>query len=304
MISLPKGVDLNDLIGFLRDIGLKASSILRNLESESLPLYGSSDNLNLINNEDGPVTVADLTLNKLFTTQFISRYPYINWQVITEENSKLVPFQESNCDWIWLIDPLDGTKDFIQRTGEYAVHVALMFKNKPVLGMVLIPKLEEIWFGIDSLGTWKEKEKSLLENKKSSLPNKKFQSFSKRHISKVVTSKNHNNQKLEIILKEMNYQNILKMGSIGFKVCSLLRGEADVYISISDKTAPKDWDLAAPHALIKSAGCNFTYVSGDEIHYQKNNYQQEGCLIASTLIIEEHLNICRKINSIINKYDF
>ena len=125
MISLPKGVDLNDLIGFLRDIGLKASSILRNLESESIPLYGSSDNLNLINNEDGPVTAADLTLNKLFITEFISRYPKINWQVITEENSKLVPFQESNCDWIWLIDPLDGTKDFLQRTGEYAVHVSL-----------------------------------------------------------------------------------------------------------------------------------------------------------------------------------
>ena len=94
------------------------------------------------------------------------------------------------------------------------------------------------------------------------------------------------------------------MGSIGFKVCSLLRNEGDIYISISGKTSPKDWDLAAPHGLIKYANFSFTYVSGNDISYQNKNYEQRGCIIASTLMRGEHLKICNKIDSIIKKYNF
>ena len=139
---------------------------------------------------------------------------------------------------------------------------------------------------------WKENESFIS-------PKKDLMAFPKRDVDTVITSKNHNNQKLQLILAEMNFKNIILQGSIGFKICSLLRNEGDIYISISDKTSPKDWDVAAPHSLIKNASCQFTYVSGDELSYQGKNFEQKGCLIASTLIESEHFKICQRVKSII-----
>ena len=97
----------------------------------------------------------------------------------------------------------------------------------------------------------------------------------------------------------MKFKKVIQKGSIGYKVCSLLRNEGDIYMSISDKTSPKDWDLAAPHSLIKNARCQFTYVSGNELTYLGENFEQRGCLIASTLEESEHLKICKRVKSII-----
>jgi len=294
MISLPKGVELDGLLLFLKNIGLKSSSILRSFEDGSIPLYYLDQNTELKENINDPVTAADLTINKVFIDGFKEFYPDADWEIITEENSKNTFSLNSNSDWVWLIDPLDGTKDFIQKTGEYAIHAALLFKKKPILGMVVLPKIEELWFGVKSLGTWKDSEKKPIFVKE-------LEKISKIDNLRVVTSKNHNNKKLESILEQVNYSNITRMGSIGFKICSLLRNESNIYVSISDKTAPKDWDIAAPHILMSSANLNFTYVSGDEINYSKNEYQQKGCLVSSTLPRNEHLKVCKKIDLIIKK---
>ena len=296
MINLPKGVDLNELLLFLRNIGLQSSITLRNFEQGSISLYDSSYNLPSNLDTKDPVTAADLAVNKLVKEAFLLNYPNLSWEIITEEDSKNVLYNSSKSEWVWLIDPLDGTKDFIQETGEYAVHFGLIFKNKPILGMVLLPRRREIWFGVDGLGTWKEDE--------NSLPLKReYVGLSKTEVQTVVTSKNHNNHKLDLILKEMNYRNVLRMGSIGFKICSLLRNEADIYISISGKTSPKDWDLAAPHSLMSNASCSFTYVSGSEINYDKSDYLQKGCIVASTLAKRKHIEVCERINKIINKFN-
>ena len=159
MFSLPEGVDLNCLLLFLKNIGLESSSILRNFENGSIPLYDLNQNTKLKENINDPVTAADLTINKLFIDRFKEFYPDSDWEIITEENSKNSFCLNTKSNWVWLIDPLDGTKDFIQKTGEYAVHVALLFKKKTILGMVVLPSIEEIWFGVKNLGTWKDGEK-------------------------------------------------------------------------------------------------------------------------------------------------
>ena len=82
------------------------------------------------------------------------------------------------------------------------------------------------------------------------------------------------------------------IGSVGCKVASILRGEADVYISLSGKTSPKDWDMAAPHAIISAAGGMFSHADGTNLIYKKPNYSQSGCLIASHG--KCHHQICQK----------
>lgn len=296
MIDLPKGVDLESLLLFLRKLGIDASTILRKYDDNSLSLYNPVADLKNFEDKNGPVTNADLEINQLILNRFLEIYSNINWEIITEENSKDNKLSKTKSNWIWLIDPLDGTKDFIQKTGEYAVHFALNYKNSPVLGMVVLPSLKEIWFGVKDLGTWREIEQKPLEDKE-------FKFFSKPKLKTIVTSKNHINEKLEKILKELNIKEVKRMGSIGFKVCSLLRNEAEIYISISDKTAPKDWDVAAPHVLLENAKCNFTYVSSCNLSYNNKNYEQIGCLIASTLEEKEHFNICKRVKNIIKKYN-
>jgi len=294
MIELPKGASLKDLLLFLRNIGLRSSSILRDYENGVIPLYESSNALPIKFDPNDPVTAADLTINQLIIDAFSLNYFGIDWELVSEENAKSTEFIDLKSEWRWLIDPLDGTKDFIQNTGEYALQIALIFKNRPILGMVALPSIQEIWFGVDGYGTWRENEMNTSENKN-------FVSISKTKAIDIVTSKNHSNQKLNFILENLEHRRILKMGSIGFKICNLLRNESNVYISISDKTSPKDWDVAAPHALLKGANCNFTYVSGVEINYLKKNYEQPGCLIGSTLPHKEHINVCKKIEGIIKE---
>ena len=297
MINLPDEVNLDDLLLFLKKVGKESSIILRKFENQSIPLYDLIEDSNNNQNNNAPVTKADLEVNQLILDRFSEKYPNIDWEIITEENTKVNGFENSKSDWVWLIDPLDGTKDFIQKTGEYAVHIALNYKNNPILGIVVLPSLDEIWFGVENLGTWKESQNTKLGSTK-------FQSFSKLKANTLVTSKNHINKKLSKIITELEFKKIKRMGSIGFKICSLLRNEADIYISISDKTAPKDWDVAAPHILIKSAGNNFTNVLGGNLNYGEENHEQKGCLICSTLTKKEHLNFCSEVYKIIKQNNF
>ena len=90
----------------------------------------------------------------------------------------------------------------------------------------------------------------------------------------------------------MCFGEIKKIGSVGCKVASILMGEADVYISISGKTSPKDWDMAAPPALIEAAGGKFSHADGTNLIYKNPNCSQSGCLIASHG--KSHKKICQK----------
>ena len=93
------------------------------------------------------------------------------------------------------------------------------------------------------------------------------------------------------------------MGSIGCKIASILRGESDIYISLSlpGKSAPKDWDFAAPEAILKAAGGVITDINNKEICYGKSNFEQGGILIASN-DRDKHADICLQIKEVINKY--
>ena len=145
MVKLPFGIDINNLIDDLKVFSWEAADILL---FYSNILKDSNKRKDLIKNLDheNPVTLADLKVNKLIINRIKEKYNDINWEILSEENAKnkLVKFN-INADWVWVIDPLDGTKDFIQGSGNYAMHIALNFKKKPIIGVVLIPEEDELW---------------------------------------------------------------------------------------------------------------------------------------------------------------
>ena len=100
-------------------------------------------------------------------------------------------------------------------------------------------------------------------------------------------------------MKELNPKNVLGMGSVGYKITSILRGEGDIYISYSlpNGSSPKDWDMAAPLSLIEGAGGYFTDINGCELDFLSGNFDQSGILIAS--LNSNHKEICKEISKII-----
>ena len=119
------------------DILLYYSKLLKDSEKKK--------NIIKNNNEEDPVTLADLKVNELVINRINEKYKNINWGILSEENVKKFKNFDNNTDWLWVLDPLDGTKDFIQGTENYAMHLALNYKKKPYIGFVLIPEKDELW---------------------------------------------------------------------------------------------------------------------------------------------------------------
>ena len=145
MIKLPSGVNLDNLIADLRDFSWEASEILL-YYAQILKDSKNKSNIIKNENEEDPVTIADLKVNELIIKSINEKYKDIDWFILSEENVKNESNTDiSNHDWVWILDPLDGTRDFIQGTSDYAMHLALNYKNKPYLGVVLIPEKDELW---------------------------------------------------------------------------------------------------------------------------------------------------------------
>ena len=248
----------------------------------------SSDKSNILENDNinDPVTKADLRVNELVIKELKEKYKDVNWGILSEENAKLESFKfDKAYDWVWVLDPLDGTKDFLQGTSNYAMHLALNYKQRPYLGIVLIPEKGELWIAKGE-EVWCEKK-----NKSKVIP----KLFRNKNLSEMVlvTSKNHENKTLRNLIERINFKDVKVMGSIGCKIASIIRGESDIYICLSlpKKNSPKDWDFSAPEAILKAAGGAITNIYNENLSYGKNNYKQGGIIIASNNILL-HENIC------------
>ena len=292
MIKLPSGVDIKNLIDDLRAFSWEVSEILLYY---SQILKDTNNNSNIIKNEniDDPVTLADLKVNEIIIQRINQKYKYISWDILSEENVKETPYNaQNNSDWVWVLDPLDGTKDFIQGTRNYAMHLALNYKQKPIIGIVLIPEKGELWIA-DGEKVWCEK------NDGSKIKPKFSENISLQEMV-LATSKNHNNKTLKKIIKKIHFNEVKIMGSVGCKIASILRGESDIYICLSlpQKSSPKDWDFAAPESILKSAGGAITNLDNQELTYGQDSFQQGGIIVA-TNNKNTHGSICREIKKII-----
>ena len=296
MINLPPGIDIDKLISDLRMFSWEASDILvRYAQMLSDP----NNKINVIEdkNNNDVVTKADLEVNELIIKKIRKNYKNINWEILSEENSKLDSQScNLNSDWIWILDPLDGTRDFIQGTSNYAMHLALNYQNKPCLGVVLIPEKDELWIANGS-EVW-------CENRNQFTRRTNFSDKKSLEEMTIVTSKNHRNNVLNNLIDSITFKKVNVMGSVGCKIASILRGESDIYISLSlpGQSAPKDWDFASPEVILKTAGGAITNLFNEDLIYNQKNLEQGGIIIASNNF-ENHENICLQVREIIKRYN-
>ena len=296
MITLPSGVDIKELVNDLRNFSWEAAETL--LYYAQIIKY-SNNKIKLLKNKNtqDPVTLADLKVNELIIKRINEKYKSIDWQILSEENVKLPSLTfNNNADWIWILDPLDGTKDFIQGTSNYAMHLALNYKEKPYLGVVLIPEKEELWISNGEKVWCEKKDGSKLSPEISK--NKSLKDMI------LVSSKNHRNQSLRDLILKIKFKDVIVMGSIGCKIASIARGESDIYICLSlpGGSSPKDWDFAAPEVILKGAGGRITNLDNEELVYGNSNFEQGGIIVA-TNDANLHENICLEIKEIIQEFN-
>jgi 3'(2'), 5'-bisphosphate nucleotidase len=298
-LELPAGVDLETLLSELRRLSWGAADILRAYGRGEQPPYGFPPALSVDEGGEGPVSAADLAVNRWLLDGLAAAFPAAGWTLLSEETAaaQLTQGEPLAAEWLWILDPLDGTKDFLQGTGEYAVHLALVRGERPVLGVVLLPEPQELWFGVisgEGGSAWRE--------------NRAGERFAPQLSGRrgcgelvLVASRNHRDQRLETLLPALELGGTRAVGSVGGKVATILRGETDLYLSLSGRSAPKDWDMAAPEAVLLAAGGAFSHADGQPLRYNTGDVRQAGCLIASHG--PDHEELCRRAASALAEID-
>ncbi len=281
-LALPSGVVLEVLLAELRRLSWGAADILRAYARGEQPPHGFPPALSVDNGGEGPVSAADLAVNQWLLEGLAAAFPSAAWTLLSEETAKeqLTAGEPLAAEWLWILDPLDGTKDFLQGTGEYAVHLALAYRGVPVLGVVLLPEMEQLWLGVtEELAG--QPGQAWCENRAAVRSPVRFSSRQQLGELVLVASRNHRDARLEQLLDVLQLGATKAIGSVGGKVATILRGETDLYVSLSGRSAPKDWDMAAPDAVLRAAGGAFTHADGRPLTYNTGDVRQAGCLIAS-----------------------
>lgn len=260
---------LEEILAIACSVGWGASYLLRSY-------YHAKDNSNsdLQTKQDEPVTAADLAVNHYILDRLQGSLGKEEFAYISEETYKSQPAAQRNHPWVWIIDPLDGTRDFIDQTGEYAIHIALVKDGRPVLAVVAWPEAEKIYYATVGGGTFVETRDRQVQ------PLRVSEQDNMADLT-LLASRTHRDRRLNQLLQQLPCQNQKHVGSIGCKLATIVEQQADVYISLSGKSAPKDWDLAAPELILTEAGGKLTRFDGSLLKYNQGDVNQWGGLLAS-----------------------
>ena len=207
--------------------------------------------------DESPLTKADLIANSIICEELSKLYSDI--PILSEEN-KAVPY-EKRKDWeyYWCIDPIDGTKEFIQKNGEFTVNIALIEKGTPVLGVVYAPAIDELYTAKKGEGAFKNGKR---------LPLKTNQNPQKELL--VVASKSHLSKETQEFIDTLKAQKIKQVSKgSSLKLCMVAEGSADIY----PRLAPTmEWDTAAADAIVREAGkVSYIFDTKEALCYNKEN---------------------------------
>ena len=255
-------LDLKNIAEKLINTFLEAGSLAKKISEEGVKITIKKDN--------SPVTNGDLEVDQIIRKEIIKLTP--NIPIISEETVNLNTV--NNYKTFWLIDPIDGTKDYIKKRDEYTLNAALIIDLKPSIGMVYAPAKDRLFFsyGMGSAFEINKGNKLVLNCKK------KF----KKEIIGLANSDNTPDEILDVY-KKYNVSKIIKMSS-SLKFCTIAAGEADIYAA---KARAFEWDIAAGHAVLEHSGGLVTTLNEKKFNYGKKDYKNLPILLKRSKKLEE-----------------
>ena len=251
-----------------------------------------------------PLTLADQRSHNIIVDHLTD--PSVRNLPILSEEGKDIPFeQRSEWEYFWLIDPLDGTKEFIKRNGEFTVNIALIYQHRPILGVIFAPVNNVFYFASEGLGSFKLKNDNvfeLLDGKTSEINRDSVLKEIIKHSDKlpcydtpldthdsqlvIVGSRSHPSREFEAFVKTMRKKHakveVISSGS-SLKLCLVAEGRADIYPRLGPTM---EWDTAAGQAIVEQAnGSVLNYETGEPLQYNKKN------LLNSWFIVKTQRNL-------------
>jgi len=236
---------------------------------------------------DDPVTAADMSANQIITHTLKEALPH--HAILTEEEPHT--WDQTEHEWVWMIDPLDGTKDFIKANGEFVTMVGATHRAQPIIGVVVEPATGLELYASKGLGAYKS---SLSNAKKSS-------KITAPHAPdlkglRIAISRSHRDSKVDELIRLLDVRAEISSGSVGRKVALVINGEADLYVHPARGT--KLWDTCACEVIASEAGLVLLSGTGEPIQYLRptggveNDY---GLLVCSHAIQDKVVRATRKV---------
>ena len=253
--------NIKEIVENLIDTFIFAGKISLDLRKKGLIKEIKSDNT--------PVSNGDLEINKIITKKIISLTP--NIPIISEETSDNK--SKNNLENFWLIDPIDGTYDYINDLDEFTINAGLILNRKPVAGLIYAPAKKRMFFSYGENSSFE-----LINGKFIKLQCKK--DFNKNKIE-FVSYSNKIKPEIEKIYKKLNVKSFIRMKS-SLKFCVIAAGEYDGYVA---EPRACEWDIAAGHAILIHAGGNVTDFDGNEIYYGKKDFKNPSLILKSKNIL-------------------
>ena len=229
--------------------------------------------------DNSPITKADLESNKIIKESLLqTKIP-----ILSEEDAD--DKSRTDSDKVWIVDPLDGTQDFVNKTGEFTVMVGLVENHVPIMGLVYWPTEKKLYFAEKDLGAFCHNSERWTE-----ISVRKIEGFEK---SLALVSRHHLSDKEKKMLDHLKIKNTASIGSC-LKVMEIASGNADIYLTSTNKM--KQWDTAASHCVISEAGGKMTDISGNDLVYNTESVNHEnGLLVTNGLIHQETVSRISKL---------
>jgi len=235
---------------------LKINDIVYNAGKAILDIYDTSFEVET-KSDNSPLTQADKKAHTIIESGLKSLFP--NIPILSEEGRDISYLERKKWDTFWLVDPLDGTKEFVKRNGEFTVNIALIENRYPVFGSVYAPYTKQLFWAAKSLGAWKisnKNEKQKICVSKSS------------HEKRIVISRSHPNEKVSEFINQYEKHKLIRMGS-SLKLCCIAEGKADIYPRLGPTS---EWDIGAAQCIVEEAGGTvLEHNSNRRLSYNKEN---------------------------------
>jgi len=233
----------------IKDIALNAGDAIMQIYNEDFEVQYKEDS--------SPLTQADLKANEIICGSLQKLYPSI--PIMSEENIQTPYEKRKKWKYYWCIDPIDGTKEFVKKNGEFTVNIALVYKNEPVLGVVYAPVLNDMYSAKKGEGAFKNGKKLPLQI--NSNPQEKLT---------VVASKSHLSKENQDFIDTLETKKIVQISKgSSLKLCMVAEGVADIYPRLSPTS---EWDTAAADAIVRVSGkMTYTFNTKTPLPYNKED---------------------------------
>ena len=206
--------------------------------------------------DESPITAADIASHNVIVEGLSNLSEDI--PILSEEGAEIPWSERKHWQRFWLIDPIDGTKDFTQRTDEFTVNIALIENGEPILGVVTAPALKEAYWGLRGQGAYKRDNTGHVQRISVAPPGE---------AKRVVASKNYLNEDTKAFIDKLGAHELVQAGS-SLKFCKIAEGHADIY----PRLAPTcEWDTGAAHAVLSAAGGKVETLEGKPLQYGKED---------------------------------